>query len=183
MSPYEILHISPLSKVWKHILITIQPKHIKAMNAIKILRFNNHPKWQKYTGEFKGKVTVQYLTHHQVHTTSLQCRHNEDNDVSNYQPQYCLLSGLFGHKSKKTSQLRVTDLCAGNSPVTGEFPAQRASNAENVSIWWCHHVLTILENYHKRKQSKWFDMYMYAIWFLWFLTLKYWFKSSQWEIA
>ena len=27
--------------------------------------------------------------------------------------------------------LRVTDLCAGNSPVTGEFPAQRASNAEN----------------------------------------------------
>ena len=23
---------------------------------------------------------------------------------------------------------------------TGEFPAQRASNAENVSIWWCHYV-------------------------------------------
>ena len=22
---------------------------------------------------------------------------------------------------------------------TGEFPAQRASNAENVSIWWRHH--------------------------------------------
>ena len=30
-------------------------------------------------------------------------------------------------------------LCGGNSPVTGEFPAQRASNAENVSIWWRHH--------------------------------------------
>ena len=28
---------------------------------------------------------------------------------------------------------------AGNSPVTGEFPAQMASNAENVSIWWRHH--------------------------------------------
>ena len=27
------------------------------------------------------------------------------------------------------------------SPVTGEFPAQMASNAENVSIWWRHHVL------------------------------------------
>ena len=36
--------------------------------------------------------------------------------------------------SKKTSKLRVTGLCAGNSPVTGEFPAQKASNAENVSI-------------------------------------------------
>ena len=29
----------------------------------------------------------------------------------------------------------------GNSPVTDEFPAQRVSNAENVSIWWLHHVL------------------------------------------
>ena len=28
----------------------------------------------------------------------------------------------------------------GNSSVTGEFPAQMASNAENVSLWWCHHV-------------------------------------------
>ena len=27
----------------------------------------------------------------------------------------------------------------GNSPGTGEFPAQMASNAENVSIWWRHH--------------------------------------------
>ena len=42
-------------------------------------------------------------------------------------------------RSKKTAKLRVTGLCAGNSPVTGEFPAQRASNAENVSIWWRHH--------------------------------------------
>ena len=30
-------------------------------------------------------------------------------------------------------------LCAGNSPVTGEFPTQRASNAENASIWRRHH--------------------------------------------
>ena len=33
--------------------------------------------------------------------------------------------------------------CAGNSPQTDEFPAQMASNAENVSIWWRHHE----ENY------------------------------------
>ena len=39
---------------------------------------------------------------------------------------------------KKTSKLRYTGLCAGNSPGTGEFPAQKASNAENVSIWWRH---------------------------------------------
>ena len=34
----------------------------------------------------------------------------------------------------------VTGLCAGNSPGTGEFTAQLAINAENVSIWWRHHM-------------------------------------------
>ena len=33
-------------------------------------------------------------------------------------------------RSKKTSKLLVTGLCAENSPGTGEFPAQKASNAE-----------------------------------------------------
>ena len=42
-------------------------------------------------------------------------------------------------RSKKTSQLRVIGLCAGNSPGTGEFSAQKASNAENVFIWWRQH--------------------------------------------
>ena len=37
---------------------------------------------------------------------------------------------LFGRRSKKAFKLRVTGLCVGNSPVTGEYPAQRASNAE-----------------------------------------------------
>ena len=34
----------------------------------------------------------------------------------------------------------VTGLCPGISPVTGEFPAQMSSNAENVSIWRRHHI-------------------------------------------
>ena len=42
-------------------------------------------------------------------------------------------------KIKENIKLRVTGLCAGNSAVTGEFPSQMASNAENVSIWWRHH--------------------------------------------
>ena len=44
-------------------------------------------------------------------------------------------------RSKKTWKLHVTGLCVWNSLVTGEFPAQRASNAENVSIWWRHRVM------------------------------------------
>ena len=45
--------------------------------------------------------------------------------VSNHQPHDCLLNRLFRRRSKKTSKLRDTSLCAGNSPVTGEFPEQR----------------------------------------------------------
>ena len=44
-----------------------------------------------------------------------------------------------GAHQRKTSKLGVTGLCKGNPPVTGGFPTQRASNAENVSIWWRHH--------------------------------------------
>ena len=71
---------------------------------------------------------------------ALQWRHNERDGVSNYQPHDCSLNRLF-KAQKKTSKLRVTGLCEGNSPATGEFPAQRASDAENVSIWWRHHGL------------------------------------------
>ena len=71
---------------------------------------------------------------------SLQWHHNERDGVSNHQPLDCLLNRLLKHRSKKQPKLRVTVLCEGNSPVTGEFPAQRASNAENVSIWWRHRV-------------------------------------------
>ena len=49
---------------------------------------------------------------------------------------------LIQAQIKKTPKLRVTGLSMGNSPVTGEFPAQMASDAENVSIWWRHHDQT-----------------------------------------
>ena len=70
---------------------------------------------------------------------SLQWRHNERDVVPNHRRPDCLLKRLFRRRSKKTSKLRVTGLYGGNSPVTGEFPTQRVSNAENVSIWWRHH--------------------------------------------
>ena len=72
---------------------------------------------------------------------SLQWRHYQRDSVSNHQSDDCLFNCLLDQRSKKTPKLRVTGLCAGNSPVTGEFPVQRASNAENVSIWWRDHVM------------------------------------------
>ena len=77
---------------------------------------------------------------------TLQWRHYGRDGVSNHQPHHCLLNRLFRRESKETSKFRVTGLCAGNSPVTGEFSAQRASNAENVSIWWRHHAPGVNDN-------------------------------------
>ena len=66
----------------------------------------------------------------------LRWRHNGRDSVSNHQPHDCLLNHLFRRRSKKTSKLRITGLCASNSPGT----AQMASNADNVSIWWRLHA-------------------------------------------
>ena len=81
---------------------------------------------------------VIYLSISESTLFPLQWRHNERDGVSNPQPHDCLLNRLFRHRWKKTSKLRVTGLCEGKSPVTGEFPAQTASNAENVFSWWRH---------------------------------------------
>ena len=77
----------------------------------------------------------------------LQWRHNEPDGVSSHQPNDYLLKRLLVRRSKKASKLRVTGHF--NSPVTGEFPAQRANNAENVSIWWRHHAFVRLGSEHR----------------------------------
>ena len=56
---------------------------------------------------------------------TLQWRHNGHVGVLNHQPHDCLLNRIFGRRKKNPSKLRVTGLCMGNSPVTGEFPHKR----------------------------------------------------------
>ena len=80
-----------------------------------------------------------FLSKHKIFSS--QWLHNGRDGVSDNQHCDCLLNRVSRSRSKKTTKLRVTGLCAGNSPVTGEFPTQRASNAETVSIWWRHHAL------------------------------------------
>ena len=97
---------------WKQVLIYLMPQSLKCCME-------------------RHMVVFQLLS-----SASLRWRHNGRDSVSNHQPHDCLLNRLFRRRSKKTSKPCVTGLCAGNSPGTGEFPAQMASNAENVSIWW-----------------------------------------------
>ena len=71
----------------------------------------------------------------------LQWRHNGRDSVSNYQPHDCLLNRLFRRRSKKTSKLRVTGLCAENSPGTGDFPHKWPVTRKmlKLSLWRRHH--------------------------------------------
>ena len=71
-----------------------------------------------------------------IHTTE---KHYNDvtkkrHGVPNHQPYNCLLNRSFRCRSQKTSKHRVTCICVGNSPVTGEFPAQRSSKAVSFSF-------------------------------------------------
>ena len=89
----------------------------------------------------------------------LQWCHNESDGVSNHRRLRCLLNCCFRRRSKKSSKVRGTGFCAGNSPVTGEFPAQKASNVENVSIWWRHYGTT-LHIYSREvgsSEARWLD--------------------------
>ena len=52
----------------------------------------------------------------------LQWRHNDHGGVSNHQPHGGLLNRLYRRRSKKTSKLRVTGLCAGNSSWPDNSP-------------------------------------------------------------
>ena len=53
---------------------------------------------------------------------TLRWRRNGRDSVSNHQPHSCLLNRLFRRRSKKTSKLRVTGLCVGNSPGPENSP-------------------------------------------------------------
>ena len=67
----------------------------------------------------------------------LQWRNNYRAGVSNHRRLDCLPNRLFRRRSKKIKNSMSLVFVRGihRRPV-----AQKARNAENVSIWWCHHV-------------------------------------------
>ena len=144
MSPYLewSLHITaPLWEVMLHRALFVRP----AVPSLTIKYYDNswdfrwlmpnlppsHATGCRFRQPAVPLVTIKFAS-------SLLWRHNGRHGVSNHQPHNCLLDCLFRRRSKKTSKLCVTGFCVGNSPVTSEFPAQMASNAENVSIRWRH---------------------------------------------
>ena len=72
--------------------------------------------------EFELRSSATNISQSIAVATALKWRHNECNGVSNNRHLECLLNCLFRSRSKDTSKLRAAGLCAGNSPVTGDFP-------------------------------------------------------------
>ena len=69
-------------------------------------------------------LNPQKTPHSSSYNGPLPWRHNGRDSISNHQPYDCLLNHLFRRRWKKTSKLRGTGLCVGNSAGTSEFPAQ-----------------------------------------------------------
>ena len=106
-----------------------------------VMQHINSTMWFMHSHKILSLMVVDglaFIGHQGLQPSWWRTLHNGHDGVSNYQPHDCLINRVFRSRSKKTSKLRVTGLCVGNSPVTGEFPAQMVSNAENVSIWWRH---------------------------------------------
>ena len=109
----------------------------------------NKPLQWKYFGATKAL---------QFHVIAVSTHHYSDVIMGVMASQITSLtivySTFYSGAIKETSKLRVTGLCVGNSPVTGELPAQITGNAENVSIWWCHHD----------GDGGWIEIYCLSIW-------------------
>ena len=98
----------------------------------------NGPMWGESTGHrWMGPVDTDHkwsaMRNHysDVILSAMACQ------ITNLKVVYSTVySGADQRKHQSTASLAF----AGKSPATGEFPAQMASNAENVFIWWRHHV-------------------------------------------
>ena len=102
------------------------------------MKYTVHTMWSfdtKFTHIY-GCPSVSQVTLKRL-SKLLQWRYNEGDGVSSHRCLGYLLNRLFRRGSKKGLNFRH---CEKNPPVTGGFPSQRASNAENVSILWRHHV-------------------------------------------
>ena len=136
---FDVIRISYVAKIpWYHTQRTLRSKAVACLPSNLSCIWHIDQIFTSYTTRDVKMRCVPGVTRHAVYT--LQWSHNEHDGVS---PSSWLFIQPFiqAQVKEKKLKLRVTGLCEGNSPVTGEFPAQRASNAENISIWWRHDLL------------------------------------------
>ena len=105
-------------------------------------------------------ISIKYRVDYTIYTNSISCLsnivywplHTYNLPVANVTSHYSdvIMGAMVSHITSLTIVYSTVywgpdqrKLCEGNSPVTGELPAQMANNAENVSIWWHHHEISL----------------------------------------
>ena len=127
-----------------------------------VIRKTHHASDQKVTIFQYAVLEIVSYTHWHVSTAKFSF-HYDDVIMSTIASQITSLTIVYStvysgaDQSKHQSSASLTGFCVGNSPGTGEFPAQMASNAENVSIWWRHHAFKLLSNIRKLSKTSWFS--------------------------
>ena len=158
----DIMQTNMNSVIYKAVMTSLVRKEKNhGYIRIVIFRFRIIEMWKNYeftticTLSFRLISVVKYFHHHYEdifwddpdqwcpsHVASLV--HCNDVIMGTMASQITSLTSVYSTVywgiSKKASKYRVTGVCVGNSPGTGEFPAQMASNAESISIWWRHHA-------------------------------------------
>ena len=115
-SPVGELHLHSRLDTWLHWIGQRQPQD--EMRVIDILLFGAiYIRDLRYLLFILSKLRTWSINCIRINfVMSLHWRHNDHDGVSNHQPHGCLLNRLFRRRSKKTSKLRVTGFCVGNSP-------------------------------------------------------------------
>ena len=115
-------------------VIVINPR-IFHDQGIEIIPMMSHERgWYKIGGPTGKLICCGLIRQGKCDLLTLQLRHNERDGVSNHRNLDRLLNRLFRRRSKKHYRFRVSDHCEELDDRW--FPSQRASNAENVFIWW-----------------------------------------------
>ena len=93
-------------------------------------------------------------------------------------------STVYSGANQSKHQSSASLAFVGEFTGTGEFPAQRASYAENVSIWWRHHGTTL------QAQFDFLDKFLHIelviittldLWILICISASDWWAESPWS--
>ena len=139
--------LSPISRAdfgfapsqWETVLLCNGVSHWLGASLESALLYRRHI-YHYYLSDRWNSISVLHMKRHNIvmpgPAASVWVWHHSERDgVSNHRHLDCLLHRLF-RRSKKTPKFRVTGLCERNSSVTGKFPTQKASNTENVFIFY-----------------------------------------------
>ena len=118
---------------WSHLVVChASTRQLKQNDIIKLIRLYIQQmafcasKKLRYEVSFHNievrSARIQWRSALAALVCALQSRHNRHDGLANHRRLDCVLNRLFRRRSKKTSKLRVTGLCEGNSPVSGEYP-------------------------------------------------------------